>query len=816
MKDPSPRDSDESQIFSDSDSDDDLLGINNNPIIIKTIPRATKNRNVVLDGCRISPTSNQINMMPTSAHKDEPISAHKDKPISTHKTKQISAHKDKPISVHKDKAISVHEDKPISAHKDKPISAHKDKPISAHKDKPISTHKTKSISTHKDKPISAHKDKPISSHKDKPISAHKDELTSAHKDEPISAHKDKQNQSMTRNLPSVKAENNHRNNSGGGVQNIPSSEFRRNSNRQPENSELTMYEQRGNNFDQEESQKGFSSKSMRLPPGLDIKHDFADEQSEEGWIFCGKNRTKRNTATSDGMRRNKPQTILTDVSFRKTNPKWTHQNSTARSSIATKSNLIRFKADSPNSAQSTFEIKPSSIHRGIKDTIADPSDLTTTSGLFIDENKQSSDSPLNLTMKSNSARLKVDSSNSDRSTGVSLIPQRIYDPTRSYNNEVQDSLKELIPEEIKFSSVEGTRLPFHLVPITRNITVGLNREDSLSGGWNNILSDPNLAAGRRTISNNQNGSDSHADETFDRPQMIPITDKSSTIENITDNHEKDRVSDLVHTELDSSESSSIPTKNLSEIDYNLVPTMEIIDMSSFKVEHKLEKPNKYQRMREIKNVTGFIVNVHDATNFDIDLEIPPELHEKYRDVISNQYTYQDLGMDFLENPDLNRLKIKPVVGTTYRCRLKGVGINQLPTSDHTYKSNMMCVEVKQLIDRTDGWVTCTLSDIDVYQRLLVDIVIYTGNGIVNLRDHLLDRMKSEDTPIFYPYSGKRNFYGQSPFEFQNERGSCRTFGINQLDSSASTQNKNGNRSYSQNNGHMLIKPSKGSRILPMC
>lgn len=206
-----------------------------------------------------------------------------------------------------------------------------------------------------------------------------------------------------------------------------------------------------------------------------------------------------------------------------------------------------------------------------------------------------------------------------------------------------------------------------------------------------------------------------------------------------------------------------------------IPTMEVIDLNTVKGDPKISidfghgrwsnigtlngicvnKASKYQRMREIRNVTGFIVNVHDATNFDIDIDITPELHEKYRDVISNQYTYQDLGSDFLDNPDLNRLiKISPEVGTTYRCRLKGVGINQLSQSEHTWRTNQMCVDVKQLIDRTDGWITCNLSDIDVYRRLLVDITVHTGNGPVNLRDYLLNKVKNDDTPIFYPYSGK--------------------------------------------------------------
>ena len=172
--------------------------------------------------------------------------------------------------------------------------------------------------------------------------------------------------------------------------------------------------------------------------------------------------------------------------------------------------------------------------------------------------------------------------------------------------------------------------------------------------------------------------------------------------------------------------------------------------------HPRDKFNKYQRMREVKNIVGFIVNVHDATNFDIDLDIIPELHEKYRDVISNQYTYQDLGEDFVQNPHLSQLRVTPEVGTTYRCRLKGIGINQLSSSEHAWKSSQMCVDVRQLIDITDGWVTCTLSDIDVYQRLLVDIVIHTSTGDVNLRDYLLSKMEGLEFPIFYPYSSPRN------------------------------------------------------------
>src|SRR5436853_236486 len=72
------------------------------------------------------------------------------------------------------------------------------------------------------------------------------------------------------------------------------------------------------------------------------------------------------------------------------------------------------------------------------------------------------------------------------------------------------------------------------------------------------------------------------------------------------------------------------------------PTMEFINVTNSRPENH----NKYQRLKELRNVIGFVVNVHDATNFDIDLDMA--YHEKYQDVISNQYTYQDFNQQFLE------------------------------------------------------------------------------------------------------------------------------------------------------------------------
>lgn len=163
---------------------------------------------------------------------------------------------------------------------------------------------------------------------------------------------------------------------------------------------------------------------------------------------------------------------------------------------------------------------------------------------------------------------------------------------------------------------------------------------------------------------------------------------------------------------------------------------------------------KYQKMKEIAGVKGFIVNVHDSTNFDIDVSMNPNLVGKYKNVISNEYYYKDFEEEFLKNPNLYSDSITHS-GIAYRCRLRGIGLNQLPKHLHYSKSNQLCLEIRQLIDRTDGWVTCTLSDIDIYKRLLVDIVLHLPEGDVNLRDYLLVKMRTEKDPLFYNYSRQK-------------------------------------------------------------
>ncbi len=165
--------------------------------------------------------------------------------------------------------------------------------------------------------------------------------------------------------------------------------------------------------------------------------------------------------------------------------------------------------------------------------------------------------------------------------------------------------------------------------------------------------------------------------------------------------------------------------------------------------------SKYQRLPEINNVMGFVVNIHDPTNFDIDFKFSDKLCQKYSNVITNKY--KSVEYDSPPSPSkmntLNTFNVEN--GITHRCHLRGIGISQYPQHYHTQKnnkkSNQLCLEITHLIDRTDRWIICTLSDIDIYKRLLVDVIINTCTGPINIREYLLTRMSDEDIPIFYAY-----------------------------------------------------------------
>lgn len=140
--------------------------------------------------------------------------------------------------------------------------------------------------------------------------------------------------------------------------------------------------------------------------------------------------------------------------------------------------------------------------------------------------------------------------------------------------------------------------------------------------------------------------------------------------------------------------------------------------------------NKYRRMPS-HTVIGYITNCSDNVNYDIWFDWKSDISDKYSAVHTESFTYVDVnvnGVKYSENVGIipsNTVN----TGTSYRCRLKKI--------DAVKSTDEILEEVETLIHYNDGWVRCVISDIDIYNRLLVEIWDIDKTYCIN--DILLNR-----------------------------------------------------------------------------
>lgn len=169
----------------------------------------------------------------------------------------------------------------------------------------------------------------------------------------------------------------------------------------------------------------------------------------------------------------------------------------------------------------------------------------------------------------------------------------------------------------------------------------------------------------------------------------------------------------------------------------------------------LPRHRRYLKFPSTSHIRGYVVQVHDATNFDIDLNFNSSLESRYSQVVNNDYSYKCTNDPrWLKIPD--QVTLLERSGRAYRCRLRGVGLNSaFPYAAHSRRALEIKEEIRRLFDRTDGWCTCVVSDVDVYSRLLVDVILWIGGKSVKLKEHLLQMMSDpdwRDLPIYCQYN----------------------------------------------------------------
>lgn len=136
-------------------------------------------------------------------------------------------------------------------------------------------------------------------------------------------------------------------------------------------------------------------------------------------------------------------------------------------------------------------------------------------------------------------------------------------------------------------------------------------------------------------------------------------------------------------------------------------------------------------------VVGYIVNVHDPFNYDIDLLFSNDYRRRYSRVVNNNYKYTRM---------VNGKEIE-YEGTAYRCRIRGIGIVRDVPNKYNQIAYEAHNELTKKFNRQNGWILCIASDVDIYNRLLVDIFDpVTGENISNIL------LRQNYRPLFQPYA----------------------------------------------------------------
>lgn len=115
-----------------------------------------------------------------------------------------------------------------------------------------------------------------------------------------------------------------------------------------------------------------------------------------------------------------------------------------------------------------------------------------------------------------------------------------------------------------------------------------------------------------------------------------------------------------------------------------------------------KKKFPYQRHEKIDNVDAYVVRIYNSINYDIDLQLSSAVMSKYKNLTTNIYKYTD-------DEGVSHQSM------TYRCRLEGVGIRDQDRRS-TFRDYLYII---QMINKHDGWVKCSVGDVDVYGRLLI-------------------------------------------------------------------------------------------------
>lgn len=124
------------------------------------------------------------------------------------------------------------------------------------------------------------------------------------------------------------------------------------------------------------------------------------------------------------------------------------------------------------------------------------------------------------------------------------------------------------------------------------------------------------------------------------------------------------------------------------------------------------------------DILGYVVNIHDCLNIDMDLKTSdPKLLNAIKSAHNLEYSYLDC-------------KNNEVTSKAYRCRVYEVGSNYLKhDSSSLFRSayQKCYFNLMRIINLQNGWIKVRIRSIDIYNRVLIDLIdIETGKDLKDL------------------------------------------------------------------------------------
>lgn len=171
---------------------------------------------------------------------------------------------------------------------------------------------------------------------------------------------------------------------------------------------------------------------------------------------------------------------------------------------------------------------------------------------------------------------------------------------------------------------------------------------------------------------------------------------------------------------------------------------------------EVPSPERYQKLPANREIfLAYVIGIRDSLNLHLDIYWSLEMEARYSSALN--YTYEFVSEEL--GPNVQSRK-------AFSCHLRGVEIiNSTPQEFQNTKEAYIYISSR--INQSNGWVLVSVSDIDIYRRVLVNVFDLITRESLNAG--LLKQTSRTGYPIareyvrpvrssFQPHKGRKDYH----------------------------------------------------------